>query len=122
MRLQDRSVIVTGGASGIGKAIALRLAAEGARIVVADLTEQPREGGAQTVAAIRQAGGTAQFVTADVSSWADVDRLVSTARNRAFSGSGWTGSKGRPRSPAWQTMRMKARPTASPMPRSSVRP
>ena len=79
MRLQDSSVIVTGGASGIGKAIALRLAAEGARIVVADLTEQPREGGAQTVAAIRQAGGTAQFVTADVSSWADVDRLVSTA-------------------------------------------
>jgi len=77
MRLKDRSVIVTGAASGIGKAIAVRLAGEGARVVVADITETPREGGGKTVDAIQAAGGTARFVEADVSLWADVDRLVS---------------------------------------------
>lgn len=79
MRLRERSAIVTGGASGIGKAIALRLAEEGARVVVADLTETPREGGETTVETIATAGGTATFVQADVSVWDDVDRLVSTA-------------------------------------------
>lgn len=79
MRLGDRSVIVTGAASGIGKAIAMRLAGEGARVVVADLTQTPREGGETTVAAIEAAGGRATFVEADVSVWTDVDRLVTAA-------------------------------------------
>lgn len=82
MRLKDRSVIVTGGASGIGKAIALRLAQEGARIVVADITETPREGGGETVAAIRAAGGEAHFIAANVSVWDDVDRLVAQTVDR----------------------------------------
>jgi len=78
MRVQDRSVIVTGAASGIGKAIAMRLAEQGARVIVADITEEPREGGERTVDAIVATGGTARFIQADVSVWADVDRLVST--------------------------------------------
>ena len=78
MRLADRTVIVTGGASGIGKAIAMRLAAEGARVVVADRTEEPREGGGKTVETIAEAGGTAVFEAADVSSWPDIDRLVTS--------------------------------------------
>ena len=66
MRLKGRTAVVTGAASGIGKAIALRLAAEGAFVVVADLTETPREGGTGTVEAIRAAGGAAVFRSCDV--------------------------------------------------------
>ena len=53
MRLRDRTVVVTGGASGIGKAICLKAATEGAKVVVADIREDPREGGANTVDAIK---------------------------------------------------------------------
>ena len=49
MRLKDRVAVVTGAAGGIGKAIAKRLASEGAVVVVADLTQEPREGGGRTV-------------------------------------------------------------------------
>ncbi len=44
-RLAGRSVVVTGGASGLGRAIASRFADEGASVVVGDLREAPREGG-----------------------------------------------------------------------------
>ena len=76
MRLNERVAIVTGGASGIGKSISLALAREGARVVVADLMEEPREGGTPTVEAIHDRGGTARFLRTDVSSWDDVDALV----------------------------------------------
>ena len=76
MRLRDRTVVVTGGASGIGKAICLKAAAEGAKVVVADIREDPREGGVNTVDAIRAAGGEANFMTVDITQWDDVDRLV----------------------------------------------
>ncbi len=82
MRLRDRTVVVTGGASGIGKAICLKAAAEGARIVVADIREDPREGGEHTVDAILKAGGDAIFVATDVTRWDDVDRLVGEAVSR----------------------------------------
>ena len=49
MRLQERVMIVTGGASGIGKAIAVRAASEGAKVVIADICEDPVEGGEATV-------------------------------------------------------------------------
>ena len=75
--LEGRSAIVTGASSGIGRAIALRFAAEGARLALADLREQPIEGGEPTLELIRKAGGEAFYLTADVSRWADVDRLVS---------------------------------------------
>ena len=44
-RLEGRSAVVTGGAPGLGRAIALRFADEGACVVVGDLREEPREGG-----------------------------------------------------------------------------
>ena len=77
MRLRDRTVVVTGGASGIGKAICLKAAAEGAKVVVADIREDPREGGVNTVDAIVEAGGEASFMNVDITRWDDVDRLIS---------------------------------------------
>ena len=76
MRLKDRVVIVTGGASGIGRAIACRFAEEGARVIVADVTTEPREGGEPTQDLIAAAGGTALFTLTDVSKWDEVDALV----------------------------------------------
>lgn len=63
MRFQDRSVIVTGGAGGIGTAIAARFAAEGARVVVTDVNA---EGAEATAADIRAAGGRARALAADI--------------------------------------------------------
>ncbi|MBT7760917.1 MAG: SDR family oxidoreductase [Rhodospirillaceae bacterium] len=77
MRFKNRSVIVTGGASGIGRAICLTLAGEGAAVTVFDRTEEVREGGRPTVAEIAEAGGQADFVQGDVTSWDDLDRAVS---------------------------------------------
>ncbi len=76
MRLKDRVAIVTGGASGIGRAIARRFAEEGARVIVADFTTEPREGGEPTHDLIAAAGGTALFRQTDVSKWDEVDALV----------------------------------------------
>ncbi|HVY98885.1 MAG TPA: SDR family oxidoreductase [Dongiaceae bacterium] len=79
--LEGRIAIVTGAASGIGRAIALKFAAEGALVVVADTREDPVEGGEPTVNEIRRAGRRALFWPTDVSQWADIDRLVGeTAR------------------------------------------
>ncbi|MFK7896822.1 MAG: SDR family NAD(P)-dependent oxidoreductase [Myxococcota bacterium] len=72
-RLRDRIAIVTGGASGIGRASALRLAAEGASVCIGDLNEA----GAQEVATeIEAAGGRAIAVATDVSAEADMQRLI----------------------------------------------
>jgi NAD(P)-dependent dehydrogenase (short-subunit alcohol dehydrogenase family) len=76
MRLQDKVAIVTGAGSGIGRAVAVRFAQEGARVVVDDVN---REGGEATVARIREAGGEACFVAADVSRAEEVNQLVATA-------------------------------------------
>ena len=79
MRMQGRSVIVTGGASGIGKAISLRLASEGASVAIVDLQQQPLEGGEDVLTALKALSGDAIFIQGDVSQWRDVDRAVSTA-------------------------------------------
>jgi 3-oxoacyl-[acyl-carrier protein] reductase len=76
MRLTDRVAIVTGAGSGIGRAIALRAAGEGAAVVVADL-DPP--GGRETVDQIVQTAGRAVCVDTDVTRAADVQRLVETA-------------------------------------------
>lgn len=63
-RFESQVALVTGGASGIGKASALAFAAEGARVVIVDLN---RELGEETAAQIRHRGGEAIFIAANVS-------------------------------------------------------
>jgi dihydroanticapsin dehydrogenase len=70
LRLEGRAAIVTGAASGIGKATALRFAEEGARVVSVGLDGDQ---GAQTATEIRDAGGMAEGVAADVSDRTAVD-------------------------------------------------
>jgi 3-oxoacyl-[acyl-carrier protein] reductase len=77
MRLEGKSAIVTGAASGFGEGIARRFAAEGARVVCADLNEE----GARRVAA--ETGGVA--IGGDVSREADVNAIVARAQD-AFGG------------------------------------
>ena len=80
--LKDKVAIVTGGTQGIGRATALRLAAEGARVVVC----ARGAGRLEAVAAeIRAAGGEVLAVSADVSVAADCDRIVGEAL-RAYGG------------------------------------
>jgi 2-deoxy-D-gluconate 3-dehydrogenase len=74
--LQKQSAVVTGGAKGIGEAVAIRLAEAGAAVTVADVDLE----GAQKVAHhIQAAGGRAQAVAADVSKPADCKRMVEAA-------------------------------------------
>jgi len=78
--LAAKVVVVTGGASGNGRAIALACAAEGARIVVADVRETPREGGAPTVEVARgDFGADACFVRCDVTRLADLEDAMRAA-------------------------------------------
>lgn len=77
MLLQDKTLVVTGGSSGIGAAIARRAAAEGARVVIDHIGST--EAAEQLVSDITEAGGQAIAVEADVSQVADLQRLVDTA-------------------------------------------
>ncbi len=71
MDLKDKRIIVTGAASGIGRAIAVALAARGASVVATDI-RAPQE----TVEAIRKAGGRGLALAADVTDPAQVDAMV----------------------------------------------
>lgn len=73
MRLKDRVVIITGGASGIGRTSAFLFAEEGARVAVADYQEAA---GKETVAEVNGQGGTAFFVQVDVSNRESVEQMV----------------------------------------------
>jgi NAD(P)-dependent dehydrogenase (short-subunit alcohol dehydrogenase family) len=79
MRLRDKVVVVTGGASGIGRAIATLFAREGAKVVIGDVTETPLEGGPPTREVIAQAGGAVRFRRCDVARWDEVEALVGDA-------------------------------------------
>ena len=74
--LENKVALVTGAASGIGRAIAYQYAAEGAQVVVSDIND---DGGLETLERIRARGGRAIFVRADTSKPADGEALVAAA-------------------------------------------
>src|SRR5881396_4218846 len=73
MRLKDKVALITGAASGMGRTAANLFAAEGAKVVIADVTARTGEEAAQE---IKSTGGQAAFVRADVSKPADVEAMV----------------------------------------------
>lgn len=73
MSFKDKVVLITGAGSGIGRAAALAFAAEGAKVMVSDVNE---EGGRETVATIKKAGGIADFRKANVANYRAVVELV----------------------------------------------
>src|SRR5262245_65707709 len=79
MRMKDKAVIVTGAGSGIGRATAVRMAAEGARVLCADARKDAAE---ETAELIGQAGGEGVAVVADVTDEASCSGMVETALGR----------------------------------------
>ena len=75
--LAGKIAVVTGASSGIGRAIAVNFAAEGASVVIADVVAAPLEGGESTMELIARSGGSATFEKTDVGNWADIDALIS---------------------------------------------
>jgi NAD(P)-dependent dehydrogenase (short-subunit alcohol dehydrogenase family) len=78
MSLHGKTALVTGSTSGIGRAIAEQLAADGAEVIV---TGRDETRGKEVVAAIESAGGQARFIRADLDSFEDVKRLAGAARD-----------------------------------------
>jgi meso-butanediol dehydrogenase/(S,S)-butanediol dehydrogenase/diacetyl reductase len=79
MRLKDKIALITGAASGIGAATARTFAREGATVVIADLND---EGGHRMVDQIRDAGGAAEFVHADIGQPREVEAMIKSAVDR----------------------------------------
>ena len=73
-QLNGKVALITGGASGIGRATALTFAREGAKLIIADMNE---DGGQQTVHMITEHGGEATFVQVDVSRAIEVEAMIS---------------------------------------------
>ena len=93
MRVQNKSIIVTGAGNGFGESIAKRLAAEGAQVIVNDIDTT---NGERVAADIVTAGGQATFFAADVTKSADMKALVAAAVERhgkldaMVNNAGWT--------------------------------
>lgn len=79
MRLQNKIAIITGAGSGIGRGIALAFVKEGAKVVVADWSE---DGGKETIKQVEKEKGEAIFVKTDVSKTADVERMAKTCLDK----------------------------------------
>src|SRR5690349_17940795 len=78
-RVQDRVAVVTGAAAGLGRAIALRLAEEGAHLVLGDLDAAGLD---VTVGQIRAAGGTADSLVGDLTESGPAEQLIAAAVER----------------------------------------
>ena len=100
-QLSGKVALVTGGASGIGRATALTFAREGAKLIIADMNE---DGGQRTVHMITENGGDAAFVQVDVTQATTVEALISTVvqtygrldcahNNAGISGAGISGDQ-----------------------------
>ena len=76
MRVPGKLAVITGAASGIGRATAELLAAEGAHVVIGDVNES---GASETVGRIKKEGGTAWFVRTDVSDAGQMNALMAQA-------------------------------------------
>ena len=74
--LEGRTILITGGGRGIGRATALIAAREGANVIVSDLTSDGIE---ETASLVNKAGGQARVVTGDVTQSDDVDNMVNSA-------------------------------------------
>ncbi len=76
MQLKDKVAFITGGGAGMGRAVAVGYAREGAQVVIADINSNDGE---STLEEIRDAGGEALFVRTDVSITADIEKAVAEA-------------------------------------------
>lgn len=77
----DKTVIVTGGTSGIGREIAMRFADAGATIINADIDQEPKDAEAPTHESIESSGGTAEYVETDVTDRNQLQTAVEVARD-----------------------------------------
>ncbi|MEN9360260.1 MAG: Cyclopentanol dehydrogenase [Verrucomicrobiota bacterium] len=78
-KLAGKLAAITGGASGIGRAIAETFAAEGAKVLILDVNA---DNGKDTLAAIKKAGGQADFAQTDITDFAAVDKLFKAAAKK----------------------------------------
>ncbi len=80
-KLKDKTAIITGGSSGIGRSISKLFASEGASVLVADIREKAREDNISVVDEITGSGGSARYVQTDVTSLSDLEDAFQEALN-----------------------------------------